>query len=362
MEPICNDQWILWHSTWYAINDVVGSCKVVAADSARIIIQPKFRIFYTELTEGLIFLSWNHLKHVQLLAPNLWQFKTPCGSWSDYWRCTGVWSIHHENCKHCSQARGKVDWYILWCQHAWNSNLFLCGIWFLQIQSPTTAIAYSEDKEALVVGYQNGKIRLWQRTVQALAFYGRHKLISACRGDSYVSWLFSALYWKFSIQVSQLQCLDPNLGCFLLQTITECAGIKSCTSTGRMGSLSGYWVQCCPDGGHEQWHAEENNVCRRYWRDTSTWAFAGLVWLLLKLVRLCSQFHCCHFRTLHHHLTLLLLLVMEVIWPQQEMTTLWWSFGLHLALNPRSLHLLTPACLSQKSQDISKGIIVIDKL
>jgi len=39
-----------------------------------------------------------------------------------------------------------------------------------EIQSAATAIAYSEDTESLVVGYQNGKIHSWKGTDHSISY------------------------------------------------------------------------------------------------------------------------------------------------------------------------------------------------
>ena len=63
--------------------------------------------------------------------------------------------------------------------------------------------------------------------------------------------------------------LGSYLGCIWLQASTECEGIKLCASSGCVEPLPGHWVQCCTNGGHEQWWVEKNYLCWRQWRNTS---------------------------------------------------------------------------------------------
>ena len=83
--------------------------------------------------------------------------------------------------------------------------------------------------------------------------------------------------------------LGSYLGCIRLQVSTECEGIKLCASTGCVEPLPGHWVQCCTDGGYEQWWVEKNYLCRRQWRNTGMWTSAA--WYFTQLFIKPSNFH-----------------------------------------------------------------------
>ena len=83
------------------------------------------------------------------------------------------------------------------------------------------------------------------------------------------------LHQSFKSMLINPISLGPCLGYIRLQASTECEGIKLCASTGCVEPLPGHWVQCCTDGGHEQWWIEKNSLCRRQWRNTSMWTSAA---------------------------------------------------------------------------------------
>ena len=212
-----------------------------------------------------------------------------------------------------------------------------------------------------------------QNVVQALKSCRPDKLISTSYGDSYVREFCHALLFTW-IPIDYYHCMHQtckcdfncvSLGTYLgyiqLQTSTECESINLCASTGCVEPLPGHWVQCCTDGGYEQWWVEKNSLCWRQWRNTGMWTSAA--WYLpsqtftfSSLLSLCAVLVIYLFtvtlRAPHCPHTLLHLLVKKVIWAQQGLTALWWRFGLHLPRTPRLLHHLKLTFLSQAK---SKG-------
>ena len=184
-----------------------------------------------------------------------------------------------------------------------NFGYILCSMCSSKLQGSTLHSLYEEEEQADIYTPFQCFTSPTQTTVQALELHGLDKLISTSYGDSYVreQWwiLLLLLYPSSNIFTAHHYCikpviviltvsnpLGPYLGCIWLQASTECEGVKLCASTGCVEPLPGHWVQCCTDGGHEQWWVEKSYFCGRQWRNTGMWASAAYYIIILSSVHI----------------------------------------------------------------------------